>query len=622
MCGIAGIVSPYPEKVMYQRLKTMTDAIAHRGPDGEGHWVNDMGTVGFGHRRLAVVDVSPKAGQPFRYLHYTIVYNGEVYNYVELRDELMQKGYAFATRGDTEVVCAAFDHWGQGCLQRFDGMFAFMIYDERKSTAWAARDRFGEKPFYYNVLYSQRGRFDQMLFASEMKALWAVGAGKELNGTMALNYLTLGMVQNPIKNTQTFYASILSLPPGHALDIVPAEGKIRMQRWYRPENNWKEPFPGTWQDALAEFSRLFDASVERRLRSDVRTGASLSGGIDSGSIVAAIGGLGPKGFRTYSAVFPGFEKDESKAVGKTIAHIGKEKLDPVFLTPTSEDLDREWSAMASQQEEPLQSGSALVQWMVYKTARQNGTKVLVDGQGADEILGGYLKYVPWYLQGMIRKKETGFFKERKAFAHNGFLPQWDLRNYAAAAFPRFASERLQVSAVTKQKLHPFLDKSFLEKYQNPDTLLKPRAEGLEDQLRYSTFAVGLQELLRYADRSSMAHGVEIRLPFLEPDLVRLLFSLPPSFLLRNGFTKWLLRKSIEYRLPADIVWSKGKIGFEPPQADWLQSPIMTERIREARKKLVGKGIFLAKHIDAPVRSLSAHAGENHDWRALSMAEIL
>src|SRR5450631_1189277 len=212
MCGINGIISSDRLKITRERLQKMTDALAHRGPDGEGFWINEEGNAGFGHRRLSVIDLSRGAAQPMHYLdRYTIVYNGEIYNYPELKEILGKKGYLFYTQSDTEVILAAYDCFKEECLGYFDGMFAFAIWDETKQSLFAARDRFGEKPFYYSL------DEDQLNFASEKKALWAGGLPKEINQPLMLNYLVLGHTQTAADTTITFHKDIFSLPPAHYL---------------------------------------------------------------------------------------------------------------------------------------------------------------------------------------------------------------------------------------------------------------------------------------------------------------------------------------------------------------------------------------------------------------------
>ncbi|HEX8358088.1 MAG TPA: asparagine synthase (glutamine-hydrolyzing), partial [Segetibacter sp.] len=379
MCGIAGILLD-SGNVSVPQLRKMTDAIAHRGPEGDGFWINATGETGFGHRRLSILDVSAAGAQPMHYQNrYTITYNGEIYNYRELKDQLVKKGYAFASQSDTEVLLAAYACYGKECLQHFDGMFAFAIWDEEEKSLFCARDRFGEKPFYY--CYSPRKR--QLLFASEMKALWAAGVPKTPDGEMLLRYISVGWVQNPVNKEQTFFEDILSLPPSHYL-------------WYRfatndtptleVRNYWdidKETQTGKLDDLKEKFLSLFTTSVKRRLRSDVPLGSSLSGGLDSSSIVAIIAGLpaGTNRQKTFSAIFPGFNKDESKEIRLVAERFA---IDNFTFTPTANGLIDDFEKLMYHQEEPFQSASIYAQFKVYELAKQRGVTVILDGQGADE----------------------------------------------------------------------------------------------------------------------------------------------------------------------------------------------------------------------------------------------
>ena len=626
MCGIAGIISPFSTLVQPQKVQIMMDTLHHRGPDGEGKWTNDDNTVCLGHKRLAILDTSNAAAQPFNYLHYTLVFNGEIYNYVELKNLLQKQGYTFRTNSDSEVIPAAYDFWGKDCLHQFDGMFAFALYDSDAKELWIARDRFGEKPLYYHTNYQQRGMFEQFLFASEMKALWAIGVPKELNGTMVLNYLSLGYTQNPIKQTQTFYSNILSLPPGHYLSIQPDKGKVQMKRWYSLSTSIQKlkekRLPTEDGKTIEEFQELFTASIKRRLRSDVSLGTSLSGGLDSSSIVAVLMGNNLKSLNTFSAVFPGFKHDERAYIKEVQQYFSYQNFDSNFITPTAEDYVRHWESLMFHQEEPVQSASVFTQFMVYKLAKEKGVTVLLDGQGADEILGGYKKYTPWFLQEKLTVSYSDFKKEKSLLQANGFLDQWNLKNYAAAFMPEKTASQLQLKAVFEQKNLPFIEKEFYEKYQNKDTLQKPVVKKMEDLLYYNTTTVGLQELLRYADRNSMAQSREVRLPFLNHDLVEFIFSLPSSFKIRDGFTKWILRKSVENKLPDTINWRKGKVGYEPPQEEWMKNASIIELIHVSRKKLVDKNILSPKILNTATQTSSAHSKNNHDWRYLSVAAIL
>ena len=620
MCGIAGIVSSNASLIQQQRLQRMADTLQHRGPYGNGFWTDAHQQVGFAHTRLCIIDLSNRASQPMHYLHYTIIYNGEIYNYIELREELQKRGYNFFSQCDTEIIPAAYDCWGIDCLNKFDGMFAFALWDDKKQNLLLARDRFGEKPLYYHADYLLRGKFEQFAFASEMKALWAIGVDQNLNGTMMLNYLTLGFVQNPVKKTETFYTDILSLPQGHYLVVTPKEGRVQMQKWYYPKVSDTLRVSDT--SAIQKFKQHFLISVNRRLRSDVSIGTSLSGGIDSSSVVAAIHELKTVTQQWknmgFTAAFPGFEKDELEYSKKAAAHFN---IQQHIVEPNADDCIKYFQELMYYQEEPVQSGSVLTQFLVYKLAKENNITVLLDGQGADEILGGYKKYTHWYLQQLFNSDTSEYFKERKLLKQNDFLDEWGWRNYAAALFPDKTAQALKQKAVKEQQQHRFIHPDFYFNYRSEASIDKPVVKQLEDILYYNTFNFGLPELLRYADRNSMAHSTEVRLPFLFHELAEFVFSLPASFKIKDGFTKWILRKSMEQTLSDEITWRKGKVGYEPPQKEWMQNKRVQEMIMESRKKLVEKKVLLPKVLNSPIKPAGAHDKENYDWRYLCAAEI-
>ena len=621
MCGIAGILSPN-NLLVQQRLQSMANALQHRGPDCEGFWINAEQNTGFAHRRLSIIDLDNKAAQPMCYLHYTIIFNGEIYNYIELKAELNSKGYTFTTQSDTEVIPAAYDCWGLECLNKFDGMFALALWDGKEKQLIIARDRFGEKPLYYHADYLQRGKFEQFAFASEMKALWSIGVKKNLNGTMMLNYLSAGLVQNPTKKTETFYNDILSLPQGHYLTATPATGKVQLKRWYKPLVKDFDTLKLSETDIIEKFKELFLLSVNRRLRSDVNVGTSLSGGLDSSSIVGAINQLKNASYHWkntgFTASFPGFEKDELADSEKVAKHFN---IRQHVIKPTAEDWVTNFERLMYHQEEPLQSSSVLTQFLVYQRAKENGITVLLDGQGADEILGGYKKYTHWYLQQLLTTDTRKFIREKSLLKQNDFMEHWGWRNYAAALLPDRTAYALQQKAISQQRAHPFLNKDFLVNYQNADALQKPVVKQLEDILYYNTFNTGLPELLRYADRNSMAHSREVRLPFLFHELVEFIFSLPASLKIKDGFTKWVLRKSMEQTLPAEITWRKGKTGFEPPQKKWMQHKDVQDMIVTAREKLVREKVLQPSILKTPIVPMAAHDANNFDWRYLCAATM-
>lgn len=591
----------------------MTDALAHRGPDGEGFWINTSNNVGFGHRRLAILDLSEAGKQPMHYLNrYSITYNGELYNYVELKAELQLKGYTFHTQTDTEVLLAAYDCWKEQCLQQFDGMFAFAIWDEQEQTLFTARDRFGEKSFYYF--------FDgeQFLFASEIKALWAAGVPKTINQTMLLNYIGLGWVKNPVDLSQTFYEHISCLPQAHSLTLNLQNGSNEIVQYWDLD---KETQSTQTEAAAAEqLFHLLSTSVKRRLRSDVEPGTSLSGGLDSSSIAAIINQLQTKNhtLQTFTASFPGFEKDETAYARQVADYL---QLQQHTVTPTAETLLSDLENLMHHQEEPFQSSSIYAQYKVYQLAKQNGIKVILDGQGADETLAGYHKYIHWFLQEKSRESLV-VSRELKAFADHNISIDWSWKNKLAARFPEIAAVQLESKANAALKNNPFINPAFVKAHHNKKTIFKPVVHKLNDLLYYNTMQFGLEELLRYADRNSMAHGVEVRLPFLSHELVQFIFSLPSQFKINNGFTKYILRESIKPHLPSAIVYRTDKIGYEPPQQQWMQTTGFTELIHESRKKLVKEEILKQTVLQQPVKAQAAHAVNNDDWRYFCAAHLL
>lgn len=615
MCGIAGIVQSglvSDSSKMSDTLRNMTNAIAHRGPDGEGYWINESGKVGFGHRRLSIIDLSDAAAQPMHYLdRYTVVYNGELYNFIEIKATLQHKGYSFRTQSDTEVILAAYDCWKEKCLDEFDGMFAFALWDEKEQLLFAARDRFGEKPFYYFK------NDEQFLFASEMKALWAAGITKEKNNTFLLYYLCDGQMTNPHNPAETFYENIFSLPAASYLKYELSKNIFTVNRWWDLDKESSVAI--SEKEATEKLYQLISTSVKRRLRSDVEVGNSLSGGLDSSTILSLIHQQSEKP-KTFSAIFPGFEKDESAYINEILSQYPSTNFS---ITPSANDLSNDLEKFLYHHEQPVQSSSVYLQYKVYALAKQHNIKVILDGQGADEILGGYTKYLHWYLQELVAK---GKFKladaERKLLQSNYPSLQWSWKNKVAAFTPYLTANRLQKKVFQSIGKHTDIDPDFSFHSFSKEYVYKPPVTKLNDILYYDTMQNTLPELLRYADRNSMAHGVEVRLPYLNHELVQFIFSLPSYFKINNGFTKWVLRKTIEPHLPPAIVWRKDKTGYEPPQQEWMQQSIVQEQILEAKRKLVKAEVLKKTVLNRPVIAKAAHEAENHDWRYLCAASLL
>jgi asparagine synthase (glutamine-hydrolysing) len=626
MCGIAGIIQSNSSKYNQQHLKKMTDALAHRGPDGEGLWQNDAGTALLGHRRLSIIDLSNAGNQPMHLTlgsspqsgqggntRYTIVHNGEIYNYIELKEELKKKGYSFNSQTDTEVIVAAYDCWRDECVDHFDGMFAFAIWDEKEKELFAARDRLGEKPFYYF--------FDgqHFLFASEMKALWAADVEKKPNQKMLFNFITIGYVDNPSQPDETFYEHINKLPPACLLKFSSIYFNYSIQQYWDIDLSVQQK---NISDAAAieQFNHLLTTSVKRRLRSDVALGTSLSGGLDSSSIAAICSGLdsATQSHQCFTATFQGFEKDElpfSKLV------TDKFSLQQFTTEVSGDGLLNDWDKLCYHQEEPFGSASIYAQYKVYELAKQHNIKVLLDGQGADETLAGYHKYYKWYWQELFRNRKLYRSKELNAAKELGIAESFDYKNMIAAYFPAFASIVMERQYLLKAIRQEDLAKDFVQQQSKEAYYTPPEHFNLNGVLYFNTCTHGLEELLRYADRNSMAHGREVRLPFLSHELVEFVFSLPAGLKIRQGWTKWLLRETMKNNLPEAITWRKDKVGFEPPQKNWMENKQVQDAIHEARKKLVHEKVLNPEVLQKKINPMASHDGDNYDWRYFSAASL-
>jgi asparagine synthase (glutamine-hydrolysing) len=641
MCGIAGIRSADAALAGPERLRAMADSLRHRGPEGEGFYqgTHEGTHLGLAHRRLAITDPSDLNRQPFRYLNrYVVVHNGEIYNHAELRKSLEQQGCRFSTKGDTEVIAAAYALHGPQCLQQFDGMFAFAIWDEAEGVLFCARDRFGEKPFYYH--WDEPNRCFR--FASEMKALWAAGAPRRIQPGMFLHYLTLGQVYHPDLPELTFYQDIFQLPPAHSLTCRPGMDGIDIKPYWDIDK--ESTLDITADEALRDFRRRFERSVSLRLQSDRPMAAMVSGGLDSSTLLAAahmlsgemtgqpgtsaepvtgrLSGRSENHHRlrdSVSAVFPGFVKDESYAIQAVNDFF---RLSPHPVEPSGKDLAAGMEVLARHQEEPFSSSSVWAQHTVYGHAKTCGFTVMADGQGADEILGGYERHIPWALREGLAQEHRASGLRADAFRENGFNVTWDYRSRISAFLPGLTTAFLERRARREQAGHPFISPRFLEEHSGAGFIRKPLVRKLNDILYHDTMQGPLQELLRYADRNAMAHGVETRMPFLSHELVEFLFSIPAAFKMREGWTKWILRAAYRSSVPDAILYRKGKTGFEPPQAAWMSLPSAQAAIGQARQKLVDAGMLKPSVLRRPLQPTGAYDRHPYDWRIWMAAHFI
>lgn len=613
MCGIAGIISR-KGNLADNNFQPALNTLQHRGPEDRAVWEQESKQIVFGHQRLCVIDPDKRSRQPFHYMQrYVLVHNGEIYNYLELKEELKNKGYRFTTSSDTEVVVAAYDAWGRGCLQRFDGMFSFAIWDEKIKIFFAARDRMGEKPFYFSFTD------DKILFASEMKALWAMGIAKEANKSMLYNFLSIGYTSNPFDPQETFYNNIYKLPAASFLSFSTASNEITIENYWQVFIQEKQS--PSEESVFEEFEDLLSRSVQLRLRSDVPIGTSLSGGLDSSSIVALCNqhASGQYTHKAFTAVFPGFEKDESKYA----ALIAKQfNLDHHLVETDISLLPELMDRVMFHQEEPFTSSSVLAQFKVFEAAKKGGVTVLLDGQGADETLGGYTKYYRWYWRELYSQKRLSLTGEMSKAKALGIKESFDWKDKAAALFPQFSAAMQQSNKKRKAKSAVLFNDDFV--YDNSKNFYYslPAEFSLNSILHFNSFIYGLPELLQLADRNSMAHATEVRLPFLQHQLIEFLFSLPPHFKIKDGWTKWLLRKTMGNKLPAEITWRKDKTGFEPPQKEWMQQPNTIDAIHEGKKILVANNILQKEVLNQKVKPHDAYAVNAQEWRYWTASYLL
>ncbi|MDA3615586.1 asparagine synthase (glutamine-hydrolyzing) [Polluticaenibacter yanchengensis] len=621
MCGIAGIVSlnnsQQDKQEREYRLNKMIHTVSHRGPGGIANWQDVSGRVGLAHARLSIIDLSSAAAQPLHYLHYTIVFNGEIYNYRELKSELVKQGYLFYNDGDTEVIPAAIDCWGlTNALNKLDGMFAFALYNPKDHSMVLARDRFGEKPLFYTSLNSE------LYFASEIKSFWSIGLQKEVNQSQLLNFVALGLGQNPTDKTTTFFKNVQALAPGYLCKFNLSENNVFQQKWYvfKPDRRFKI---NDEAEALDVFKTLLQQSVKLRLRSDVPVGTSLSGGLDSSAIAAFIKQTNiANNFsqKAFTAIFPGFENNEEQYAQSVADSL---HLKDFSCEPTASDFENSFSKIAYHQDEPFLSSSIYTQYAVYQLVKKNKVTVLLDGQGADEVLAGYKKYTHWYLQQLVLENPKLLFHELKAFKTNHFIQQnWNYKNFLAALMPNTTARQLAQRNTSLLSQQYLLDRDFVNVNSNIRSLEKPVVKHLNDLLYYNTFQFGLEELLRYADRNSMAHGIEVRLPFLSHQLVEFAMNLHESFKMKDGYSKWILRQTVKNLLPQNIVFRTDKIGFEPPQQLWMQTNRMKDMVMHAKNIAYNNGIITETYKNEMPVAKPAHESNNYDFRILSVAATL
>jgi asparagine synthase (glutamine-hydrolysing) len=573
MCGIFGAVTELDSNPIKDLIKSAFSSLKHRGPNDCGFFIDDeikgfVNTVVLGHTRLSVIDLTSAGHQPMTcgFGRYAIVFNGEIYNYRELKIELQALGFFFHSDTDTEVLLAALTIWGLECLNRLVGMFAFAFYDKKERNLFLARDAFGIKPLFYHP----DPKF--FAFASEMPALLKM-MPKRLGISLkqACDYLVHGSYD---QSACTFLDGIYHLPPGHWMQVDLATGKVGLtKRWWWPSIQLRSDI--NFQEAVSQLRELFLKSVRLHLRSDVPLGAALSGGIDSSAVVCAMRYLEPEmPIHTFTYVARGSTVDEESWADIVNQHVGaithKVIFEPSELLGDMED-------MIASQGEPFGSTSIYAQYRVFRRVREEGVVVTLDGQGADEMLAGYGGYPYRLYESLLEQQDQeGLDKflqtwpEFKSYRGKAGWKAW-LRNCTPAWVRNI---RRKMLGKDKPAWVRYVPKESGLNIPNSIFPTRDPKEGygrrLVEELRDNLCGRGLASLLRHGDRNSMRYSVESRVPFLTTEIAEFLLQLPESFLLSNtGETKSVFRAAMRGIVPDAILDRRDKIGFETPERDLL-----------------------------------------------------
>ena len=592
MCGIAGLAGQGAADS--PALERMARAMVHRGPDGQGVWHDD--NVGLAFRRLAIIDLNERSNQPLHHNDLHLVFNGEIYNYVELRNELCGLGHRFVTEGDAEVLLHSWAQWGEAALDRLNGMFALAIWDAAARRLTLATDRFAEKPLFF-----WEGP-DRLMFASDVRALRAADASVGRPDFDATGrFLALGTMPSL---PATFYADVKRLPPAHVAVWTPGHA-LSARRWWDPSivDVPHEP------DAAARTLRdLLRDSIALRLRSDVAVGTSLSGGLDSSAIIAISSELaGDHRRHAFTATFPGFERDEwpyaaqvADAAGVICHHA---------VRPTIDDLLEDLEALVDAQEEPFPTTSIYAQWRVMRAARDAGVVVLLDGQGADELFGGYGGIEGWALRTFgPRTAITAAMRNRQ-------LVEPVAVAYTAGRAPHAVTRRYRLRRASPY-VDPVLAGGAADQVDIPPDW-KQTGSPLRRERLVQAFRTSLPQLCRYADRDSMAFAVEVRLPFLDPRIAEFALSLPANLIWQDGVTKRVLRDAVRGLVPAAVLDRTDKVAFETPEDHWFATGAARARLAEILLDGRAGGQYVRSEIE---RDLAAGSWRDAEaiWRAANV----
>lgn len=557
MCGIAGFIdSSLANDSGLDIIRGMLQKIHHRGPESSG--VYREGSLFLGHNRLKIIDLSDEANQPFHYKDLVLIFNGEVYNYIEIREELRRHGFAFHTNSDTEVICAAYQHWGEACVHHFMGMWAFALWDKKNEKLFCSRDRFGIKPFYYISKDSSFG------FASEYKALKVLPFfSNDINVEQFKRSLQMSWV---VYKEETFYKHIQSLLPAH--NLIWHKGKFKIDRYW--DIDFKQPSSKlNWEEKKLHFFSLFKESVKMHSRSDVKNGTCLSGGLDSSSIASMYATLFPDSKVKSFSVYYETDVDERPFIREVVKKYPQ--IEPRYFSPDNKEIAENFHQAAYHADVPLTGSSFISQYFLMKLAKAEGVTVLLDGQGADEYLGGYLHsfyriigqcfsdfswFDGWHILNQLSRREQFSLSKKKDYLFRSLV----------SAF----SNEERMYALEYSRLNPYLSDS--KEALNFEDKTNDRFNNFLYHLLVNTT---LPTLLHFEDRNSMAFSLESRVPFLDHRLVEFAFTSTREDRINNeAETKYLLRESMKGVLPEAVYNRKDKKGFVTPgEKQWLSGPL-------------------------------------------------
>lgn len=584
MCGIAGYIDKTgkyrPEKKL---VKKMTDAMIHRGPDAEGQWIDEY--IALGHRRLSIIDLEAKSNQPL-VSHdgkYVITFNGEIYNYIELKSELVSKGAVFRTDSDTEVVIEAYRAYGEECFNQFNGMWSLALYDMEEQKVILSRDRFGIKPAY------TVDNEDVFVYASEIKAILAAFPEENIPNEACI-YRYLSQSVNEDTDEQCFYKNIKIFPAAHYM-IYDLQTHTREYKSYWEVN--EQLFYEKWiqeKNPVKTFRKLFESAVELRLRADVEVGACLSGGLDSSAIVGCASKKFGKKMHTFSSVYTDKECNEESYIRKV-----NERWDtiPHYIKPDDyeENFTKYIEDLTYHHDQPTGGASLYSQYMVMKEV-QGKVKVILDGQGADELFAGYIPYYSYYIDDLLSRntfrakckaiKMLVIIKKEWPDVIGAVSTDTIVRLVGLKNSFLFQNEKKIKDLKIKRSVQMFTD-DFMDKvhdnYQKKEIQC---SSNLNTRLCNDVLNKSIPALLHNEDGNSMAFSIESRVPFLDYRIVEFAIALDGKYKISNQWTKWIIRKACRDYLPKEVAKRKNKMGFPAPFARWLREG----RSRDELKRII------------------------------------